>query len=299
MVQAVSEWLSRSDSRPLDILLTESSEFPAEKPTKNAGWEEMWIYSAYNYYGGDFNFVDHRKPRQAAPFVKAIVQYAARWREVTLGLNLDSAGEEGPVEAELKVLQSKDVPLLTDFVYESSGAYQEQREFADEDFNGEWDADPIQQSQLVQLNLNHMWGASYFVGLRPALLSFLAGCASLEVLVLVGRAEQYMADASTTRHIQVTLKHLHTFSIWMPAAYSVAYFGVTRKIQHFPQLISQWISLWNEEEVMRVTELYLLVSESFNDANDNGGENDDGDDERDELGDAKQIKEAPNNQNNN
>ncbi|KAJ7581595.1 hypothetical protein C8J56DRAFT_1029193 [Mycena floridula] len=252
MVQAVSEWLSRSGSRPLDILLTECSEFPAEKPTKNAGWEETQFYGAYNYYGGDFNFVDHRKPRQAAPFVKAIVQYATRWRKVTLGLNLDSAGEEGPVEAELKVLQSKDVPLLTDFVYESSGAYRNQREFADEDFNGAWDADPvlpcppclaflreapmlralsitisdyvflpqIQQSQLVQLNLNHMWGASYFVGLRPALLSFLAGCASLEVLVLVGRAEQYMADASTTRDIQVTLKHLDTFSIWMPGAYS-------------------------------------------------------------------------------
>ncbi|KAJ7591698.1 hypothetical protein C8J56DRAFT_1024157 [Mycena floridula] len=80
---------------------------------------------------------------------------------------------------------------------------------------------------------------------------------------------------------------------------SVAYFGVTQKIQHFPQLISQWISLWNEGEIVRVTELYLLVSESFDDPNDNGGKNDDGDDERDELGDAKQIKEAPNDQNNN
>ncbi|KAJ7585523.1 hypothetical protein C8J56DRAFT_1027205 [Mycena floridula] len=78
----------------------------------------------------------------------------------------------------------------------------------------------------------------------------------------------------------------------------VAYFGVTQKIQHFPQLISQWISLWNEGEIVRVTELYLLVSESFDDPNDNGGKNDDGDGERDELGDAKQIKEGPNDQNN-
>ncbi|KAJ7572928.1 hypothetical protein C8J56DRAFT_1034429 [Mycena floridula] len=83
-----------------------------------------------------------------------------------------------------------------------------------------------------------------------------------------------------------------------PEVIDPSYFGVTQKIQHFPQLISQWISLWNKGVVMRVTELFLLVSESFDDPNDNGGENDDGDNERDELGDAKQIKEGPNNQNN-
>ncbi|KAJ7574948.1 hypothetical protein C8J56DRAFT_1032796 [Mycena floridula] len=78
----------------------------------------------------------------------------------------------------------------------------------------------------------------------------------------------------------------------------VAYFGVTQKIQHFPQLISQWISLWDRFAVNIDQQAVNVLTTCFDDPNDNGGENDDGDNERDELGDAKQIKEGPNNQNN-
>ncbi|KAJ7575770.1 hypothetical protein C8J56DRAFT_1032295 [Mycena floridula] len=122
------------------------------------------------------------------------------------------------------------------------------------------------------------------------------------ILILPQRLQLPSSARSTTLQTQTRkqysrdLKNVSSAGSNMEG--SVAYFGVTQKIQHFPQLISQWISLWNEGEIVRVTELCLLVSESFDDPNDNGGKNDDGDDERDELGDAKQIKEAPNDQNN-
>ncbi|KAJ7571952.1 hypothetical protein C8J56DRAFT_907158 [Mycena floridula] len=70
----------------------------------------------------------------------------------------------------------------------------------------------------------------------------------------------------------------------------VAYFGVTQKIQHFPQMILQWISLWDRFAV-NIDQRAVNVLTTC-------GKNDDGDDERDELGDAKQIKEGPNDQNN-
>ncbi|KAJ7588290.1 hypothetical protein C8J56DRAFT_890096 [Mycena floridula] len=68
--------------------------------------------------------------------------------------------------------------------------------------------------------------------------------------------------------------------------------------EDFLNALRNQIVAMNEGEIMRVIQLFLLVSESFNDPNDNGGKNDEGVDERDELDDAKQIKESPNDQNN-
>ncbi|KAJ7574698.1 hypothetical protein C8J56DRAFT_901890 [Mycena floridula] len=104
---------------------------------------------------------------------------------------------------------------------------------------------------------------------------------------------QYPARLSSTETLFVLLCTLVRWSIDGKPAASLR----AKQLRRWNKVVVVK-GFWNEGEVVRVTELFLLVSESFDDPNDNGGKDDEGDDERDELDDAKQIKEGPNDQNN-